>query len=229
MNRPRGDLLGVTVDTVLFTLAPADLRVLLVRRRFPPFAGRWAIPGGFVEAGEPLEAAAARELREETGARGFYLEQLYTFGDPGRDPRGRVVTVVYFSLIPPDRVPTVRGGDDAAEARWFSIYRLPALAFDHDRILKYALGRLRAKFEYTTLAFKLLPIAFTLPDLQQAYETVFHRRLDKRNFRKRVLALGLLKSLSRFRREGAHRPARLYRLKDRKVVLFQGRTMAVGS
>src|SRR5512132_798215 len=133
--------IAVTVDIVIFTLREGDLQVLLVKRKNPPFQGRWAIPGGFVEVDESLEDAAARELREETGVEGMHIEQLYTFGDPGRDPRGRTVTVAYFALVP--AAVAVQAGDDAAEAEWKSVYHLPAMAFDHCDIVNYALKRLR--------------------------------------------------------------------------------------
>lgn len=198
--------MNVTVDIVIFTLREARLNVLLVRRGIPPFKGRWAIPGGFVTERESLEAAARRELREETSLRNVYLEQLYSFGDPGRDPRGRTVTVAYFALIPAD-APTPRAGSDAADADWFRVDRLPPLAFDHDRILAVAVERLRAKLGYTTLAFSLLPARFTLTDAQRVYEVILGRRLDKRNFRRRIAPL--VRPLAATRR-GGRRPARLY-------------------
>lgn len=199
----------VTVDVVMFTIREGRLQVLLVRRGIPPFEGQWAIPGGFVLAGESLEAAAARELEEETGVRDVYLEQLYTFGDPGRDPRGRVVTVAYFALIRPDL--ELAAGSDAAEARWWPADAPPPLAFDHDRILAYAIERLRNKLEYTTVGFQLLPERFTLGDLQAVYEAVLGRPLDKRNFRRKLELLDILVPLAEHRTAGRARPARLYR------------------
>src|SRR5262245_44590970 len=149
----------VTVDIVIFTIREGELQVLLVKRGVPPFEGRWAIPGGFAEENESLENAALRELREETGLSEVYLEQLYTFGDPGRDPRGRVVTIAYYALVSADRAPPA-AGTDAAEARWWPAGAAPALAFDHRKILDYALERLRNKLEYTTVGFQLLPERF---------------------------------------------------------------------
>ncbi len=210
----------LTVDTIILTVAATELKVLLVSRRHDPFAGQWAIPGGFVEPGESLEEAAARELAEETGLHDVaYLEQLYSFGDPGRDPRGQVVTVAYYALVPPavreggagSGHSPVRAGDDAADARWFSIYDLPPLAFDHRRILDYALQRLRAKLEYSTVGFDLLGEEFTLSQLQSLHEVILDRPLDKRNFRRRIQALGLLEPTGRRLMNGVHRPARLYR------------------
>ena len=216
----------VTVDTVIFTIRDKALHVLLVKRGIPPFQGRWAIPGGFVKEGETLDDAALRELREETGVKDVYLEQLYSFGDPGRDPRGRAVTIAYFALISHDKV-KLQAGTDAVEAQWFPMEKLPQLAFDHGAILDYALTRLRNKLEYTTVGFQLLPEKFTLPELQLVYEVILGRKLDKRNFRRKVEHLGILKPLNEWSKESLRRPARLYRfaagkfekLKD-KGILF---------
>lgn len=198
----------VTVDIVIFTIQSGELKVLLVKRRFPPFARQLAIPGGFVHDDEDLDQAALRELQEETGVSDVYLEQLYSFGKPDRDPRGRVVTVAYFALISPDR--KLKAGTDAAEAGWYSVHDLPALAFDHSTILDYALERLRNKLEYTTVGFQLLPEKFTLTELQEVYEAILGKELDKRNFRRKMSILKILKPLSEYRR-GGQRPAQLYR------------------
>lgn len=205
----------VTVDLVIFTIRDGALHVLLIRRGVPPFEGRWALPGGFVREGEALEAAALRELEEETGVRDVYLEQLYTFGEPGRDPRGRVITVAYYALIAADAA-TLAAGTDAEAARWWSSGDCPALAFDHGHILAYALERLRNKLEYTTVGFQLLPEKFTLTQLQQVYEAILGRRLDKRNFRRKMGILGILSPLKEWRREGPARPARLYRFSAKR-------------
>jgi 8-oxo-dGTP diphosphatase len=214
----------VTVDIVIFTIRSGALKVLLVRRAAAPFHGQFAIPGGFVLEDEDLDQAAFRELREETGVADVYLEQLYSFGDVGRDPRGRVITVAYFALISADR--PLRAGTDAAEAKWWAMDQLPTLAFDHAGILNYALGRLRNKLEYTTVGFQLLPEKFTLTELQEVYETILGKQLDKRNFRRKLSLLKILKPLPEYRR-GSQRPAQLYRfvaarfekLKD-KGILF---------
>jgi 8-oxo-dGTP diphosphatase len=200
----------VTVDVIIFTLREDDLQVLLIKRQAPPFRGKWAIPGGFVRTHESLEDAARRELREETGVTDVMIEQLYTFGDPRRDPRGRVITVAYFALVPAPLA--VAGASDASEARWRSMYDLPALAFDHAAILDYALTRLRYKLEYTAAAFRLLPEAFTLSELQKAYEIVLAAPLDKRNFRRRILETNILEEAGG--RQGRGRPARLYRFRE---------------
>lgn len=204
----------VTVDVVIFAVRARALSVLLVRRGRPPFEGRWAIPGGFVEPDETLEEAAARELEEETGVRDVWLEQLYTFGDPGRDPRGRVVTVAYLALVRGDAV--LVAGTDAREAAWHRMDALPDLAFDHARILAYALERLRNKLEYTTVGFQLLPEKFTLTELQRVYEAVLGKKLEKRNFRRKMGILRILTPLGEHRREGVPRPARLYRFSAKR-------------
>jgi 8-oxo-dGTP diphosphatase len=214
----------VTVDIVIFTIHAGTLKVLLVKRGVPPFAGQFAIPGGFVLEDESLEQAALRELREETGVADVYLEQLYSFGDPKRDPRGRVITVAYFALISAGQAP-LQAGTDAAEAAWWPLDRLPPLAFDHDEILTYAVERLRNKLEYTTVGFQLLPAKFTLSELQEVYEAILGKKLDKRNFRRKLALLKILKPVAEYRR-GGRRPARLYqfvaarfeKLKDKGIV-----------
>ena len=216
----------VTVDLVVFTVRDATLQALLIERGVPPFQGRWALPGGFIREHESLDEAALRELREETGVRNLYLEQLYTFGDPGRDPRGRVVTVTYYALIASDKAP-LAPGSDASAARWWPVEKHPPLAFDHGRILTYAVERLRNKLEYTTVGFQLLPKKFTLTQLQRVYEAILGRALDKRNFRRKMELLDILTPMDEWAREGASRPAQLYtfsakrfeKLKD-KGILF---------
>lgn len=217
--------LRVTVDIVIFTLREGSLQVLLVKRGVPPFEGQYAIPGGFIREDESLEEAALRELHEETGVRNVFLEQLFTFGDPKRDPRGRVITAAYYALIASDKLSLVAGAD-AAEAQWFPASSVPPLAFDHKSILDYALERLRNKLEYTTVGFQLLAEKFTLGELQSVYEAILGRPLDKRNFRRKLALLGILKPLREWQRTG-RKPARLFRfaaarfekLKD-KGILF---------
>lgn len=204
----------VTVDIVIFTVRETNLQVLLVRRGVPPFEGQYAIPGGFILEGESLEQAAKRELQEETGVHNVFLEQLYSFGDPARDPRGRIITVAYYALISSERN-SLAAGSDASEARWFPMSELPTLAFDHKQILEYALERLRNKLEYTTVGFQLLPEKFTLGELQSVYETILGRKLDKRNFRRKIDLLGVLKPLREWQRAG-RKPARFYRFSSER-------------
>jgi 8-oxo-dGTP diphosphatase len=205
---------SVTVDLVIFTIAENDLKVLLVRRGGEPFKGRWALPGGFVEIDESLESAAARELEEEVGVRNVYLEQLYTFGAPDRDPRGRVISVAYFALTDAESQ-KIAAASDAADAAWHSVFKPPQLAFDHKKILDYAVWRLRNKIEWTTVGYELLPRKFTLSELQRVYEIILQKPVDKRNFRKKILAQGQIQELNETRADVAHRPAKLYSFKKR--------------
>jgi 8-oxo-dGTP diphosphatase len=204
---------------VLFTIRDEALHLLLIRRAREPFAGRWALPGGFLDIDEDLDRCAERELEEETGVRGLYLEQLCTFGRTGRDPRERVISVAYFALAPSDRI-ALRAGDDAAEAAWFPVGDLPALAFDHADIIRAAQQRLIAKLDYSTIAFQFLPDTFTLAELQHLYEILVDAPIDKRNFRRWALALGQLEETGELRRCGKHRPARVYRLTERERVTY---------
>jgi len=198
---------------VLFTVREERLQILLIQRRGEPFAGSWALPGGFLEPGEDLEACAKRELAEETGVRGVYLEQLYTFGAPQRDPRERVISVTFFALAAYQGL-QLRPASDACDAKWFAIDALPALAFDHAQIVQVAQRRLIAKLDYSTVAFQLMPTSFTLSELQRCYEALLDAELDKRNFRKWILALEQIEETGELRRRGNHRPARVYRLKN---------------
>ena len=206
---------ALTVDCVVFGLDEEDLKVLLVRRDLPPFRDRWALPGGFVRMEESVDDAARRELREETGLTlaDLYLEQLYTFGGVGRDPRGRVVSVAYYALVNlADH--RVQAATDARDAAWFSVSDPPSLAFDHDAILEAALARLKGKVRYQPIGFELLPPKFTLSQLQRLYETVLGRTLDKRNFRKKILSMGVLVETDEVQQDVAHRAARLYRFDE---------------
>jgi len=208
---------AVTVDITIFTVRNDELNVLLIKRAEQPFQGEWALPGGFVTEDEGLEEAAERELVEETGVSDVYLEQLFTFGAPGRDPRGHTVTVAYSALIPSDNL-ELTASTDAEGVAWFAIDKLPELAFDHDEILEVAHDRLVAKLEYSTIAFQLMPEAFTLTELQHVYELIERKEIDKRNFRKRILALDVIEATGEEKREGPHRPAKLYRVIDRSKV-----------
>jgi len=213
----------ITVDVVIFALRDNALQVLLVKRGREPYEGMWAIPGGPVEEGEALEAAAGRQLEEKTGLTGVFLEQLYTFGDPGRDPRRRVITVAYFAVVPASST-VARSAEDAGAVRWWPITELPPLAFDHADILNYALTRLRYKLEYTAVGFELLPPTFTLTELQTAYEIVLGDELDKRNFRRKILSAGVIEPAGGYR-TGEGRPARLYRYRDDAVAEVKARRL----
>lgn len=214
---------AVAADVAVFTVVDGALQVLLVRVRHGAFAGRWALPGGRVRPDESLDAAAARLLAESTGLGEVYLEQLYTFGQPERDPHGRVVSVAYVALIPHGgRFRPVDGNVPAvfADVHWRPVAALTPLAYDHETVVATGLARLRAKLAYTNLVYTLLPPAFTLGELQAMYEAVLGRRLDRRNFRKKMLALGLLRPLGRQRR-GAHRPAALYAFRQRRPMVVE--------
>src|SRR5688572_1951455 len=204
---------AVTVDAVVFGYDDADLKVLLIQRDGPPYRGRWAFPGGFVNINEGLEDAVLRELEEETGITQLYLEQLYTFGEPKRDPRERVISVAYYALVKlADH--TVRAASDARNVAWFPVADLPALAFDHEEILEVALRRLKGKIRYEPIGFELLPEKFPLSELQRLYETIIEQPLDKRNFRKKIISMGLLADTEEIQQDVAHRAARLYRFDE---------------
>jgi len=205
---------ALTVDCVVFGVDEGALKILLIERGEDPFKGCWALPGGFVRMDETLDAAAARELKEETNVGKVYLEQLYTFGAPKRDPRGRVVTVAYYGLV--NRVEhQPQAATDASAAAWYSAAKLPKLAFDHKEIVSLAIERLRAKVRYAPIGFELLPSKFSLTQLQRLYETVLDRELDKRNFRKKVLGLEILIDTGETEKNVPRRAAQLYRF-DRK-------------
>lgn len=208
--------------------------VLLIRRSAEPFADYWALPGGVLPEGESLDRAAARKLLDETGVSDVYLEQLYTFGElsggkpaakrqkgPADDRRpttgSRSIVITYFALVQDEQV-RLRDSD-AWHPAWHNAYTLPALAFDNNQVVDYAIRRLRAKLEYTNVAYSLLPRTFTLSELQQVYEAILDRQMDKRNFRRRMLSLGIIKAAGGTRMEGAHRPAQLYTFTKREPMV----------
>jgi len=204
-----------TVDAVVFGLGPDtqfdgqnELHVLLIERGDDPFKGMWALPGGYLEEDETIDQAVLRELEEETSVKLAWMEQLYTFGDPGRDPRGRVISTSYLALVRAADV-TVEAGDDAAKAKWFPISGLPSLAFDHDKIIKMGLQRLRSKVRWQPIGINVLPEAFTLTELLEVYEAILGHKLDKRNFRAKVMKFGVLIPDGQKRSGG--RPALKYR------------------
>jgi 8-oxo-dGTP diphosphatase len=207
----------ITTNVVVYTLRDGQLKLLLVRRGAEPFKSMWALPGGHLQADEELDASALRTLEEGTGVSGVYLEQLYTFGDPDRDPRRRTIAVSYFALIPSDRL-QLRAAMDAEGVGWFSLNELPQLAFDHGQMVDVARQRLAAKLAYSTIALQFMPERFTLSELQEVYETILDEKMDKRNFRKRILAMEQVVETEQVRRTGSHRPARLYRVRDPSTV-----------
>ena len=206
---------ALTVDCVVFGLDEKKLKILLIQRGLEPFKGKWALPGGFVHVGESLDAAAKRELLEETSVDKIFLEQLYTFGAPDRDPREHIVSVVYYALVNlSEHKP--KADTDASNAEWFDIDDIPKLAFDHKQIFVFSIDRLRGKLRYQPIGFELLPRKFTLSQLQHLYEIVLNKEIDKRNFRKKILKMDILKDLDEIQKAVAHRAAKLYSFDKKK-------------
>jgi 8-oxo-dGTP diphosphatase len=205
----------VAVDTVLFAIDAARVKCYLVNLRWGSSAGRWAFPGGLVREGEMLDEAARRELQQSTGLNDCYIEQLFSFGDPTRDPKAHVVSVAYMALI--DRSSAVHScSQKYAHDQWFEVTALPNLAYDHTEIAEYAVRRLKSKLEYTNIACNLLPPTFTFAELEELYAIVLGRALDRRNFRRRILTMNLLNRLP-LERRGNHRPAALYSFRQRSL------------
>jgi 8-oxo-dGTP diphosphatase len=222
------DPIRVTVDTVVLAVQQDALEVLLVKRKYEPFKNHWALPGGYVEdTDDTIDQAASRELLEETNVGDVYSEQLYTFGDKGRDPRGRTITVAYLALLRQEEF-QLKASSESSGVAWWPVMDLPELAFDHKLIVTYAHQRLKYKIEYSPAAFMLMQSKFRLRDLQSVYEAVLGRSVDNRNFRKKFLSTGVLQELDETSQEGSFRPARLYsfseeefeRLPDRPVFVF---------
>lgn len=205
---------AVTVDAVIFTIQENDLKVLLIERTNEPFRKYCALPGGFLVKNEPSERAIDRILKDKAGIKRVYTEQLYTFDNLNRDPRGHVLTVAYFALVPATTLKIKSG--EKEKPRLYSIKKLPRLAFDHKQIIQYAIGRLRAKLEYTNVIYSLLPSEFTMPQLQKTYEIVLGKKLDKRNFIKKFLSLSIVKQTSKKLSGPRRRPAQLYRFISQK-------------
>ena len=212
-------LMQVAVDSVVFTCDGSIVKVLLIRRKQEPFVGKYALPGGFVEAAESAEEAVLRELQEETGVENIFLKQLKAYTAPRRDPRGRVVSVAFMALISPEY--NLTAASDALSAEWVSINRLPQLAFDHKQILEDALVDLRLEIQTTNIAAQILPKRFTLSELQRLYEVILEKSLDKRNFRKRISQLEILKEVAETKMDGAHRPAQLYQFTTREYTTLR--------
>jgi 8-oxo-dGTP diphosphatase len=208
------DPIMVAVDAIVFTIMHDELKILLIKRKYEPFKDHYAIPGGFVEKDEELKDAVKRELVEETGVNDVFLKQFGTYGSVKRDPRGRVISISYLALISPSQ--KLKASTDATDAKWFSVYHLPKLGFDHKKIISDALRQLRYEIQTTNIAFQILPKKFTLTQLQRLYELVLDKELDKRNFRKRIKELDILNETSDMWRDGAHRPAKLHVFKNAK-------------
>ena len=206
----------VAVLVVIFTVVDGELRALLIHRSAQPYRGRWAIPGGRLRPGESLLEAAVRKLVDEAGVEDVFLEQLYSFGELDDVTPGGAIAVTYFALVDAQRVRLADRAD--WQPGWFAMRDLPELAFRNEDVLQYALERLRNKLEYTNVAYSLLPARFTLSQLQRVHESIVGRKLDKRNFRKRMLSLGVIEATSERRAEGAGRPAQLYRFAKRRPV-----------
>lgn len=210
-----GQNIRLSVDAVVFGYDAGTISVLLIKRKYEPFKGMWAIPGGFVLQDESLEEAVERELKEETGIEIDYLEQLYTFGNPKRDPRSRVVSIAYFGLVHPSTF-DIFASTDAEEVQWFKIDDLPQLSFDHDKILQFAITRLRAKITYEPIGFELLDEKFPFSDLENLYTTLLGRPIDRRNFRKKILSLDILDELDEKISKGSGRPANLFKFNQKR-------------
>ena len=204
---------AVTTDCVIFGFNGERLQVLLIERGIEPFKGRWAFPGGFLKMDETAEEGAKRELKEETGLENAYIQQLHTFSNPNRDPRERVITIAYYALV---KIQEVKGGDDAASAKWFPLDEIPPLAFDHDYILRMATQRLREQIHFQPIGFELLPEKFTLKELQLLYEAILGINFDRRNFAKKMLHLEILTDLEETIWPTPKREAKLYKFNSEK-------------
>ena len=209
----KGDI-KVAVDLIIFTVSDDSLKVILIQMKKIPFTGKWAFPGGLIGDDESIDNAAKRELKEKTGVADVYLEHLYTFGDVERDPYGRVVSVSYFALIPSENI-NLKTIDKYFDIGWFDITNLPELAYDHKKIAAYALKRLQWKVEYANVVYSLLPRYFSLTEMQKVYEVILGRKLDRRNFHRKVKSLGIIKPANK-KQIGKHRPAQLYEFSSRK-------------
>ena len=209
---------AVTTDCVIFGFDGSELQVLLIERGIEPFKGKWAFPGGFLNMDETAGEGAMRELKEETGLETAYIEQFNTYSEPGRDPRERVITIAHYALV---RIQEVKGGDDAAKAQWFPIDEVPQLAFDHDKILRDAMRKLRERIHFEPIGFELLPEKFTMRELQILYESILGVKFDRRNFAKKMMHYELLNQLDETVRPTAKRDALLYSFNKDNYELFK--------
>ncbi|MCT4614161.1 MAG: NUDIX hydrolase [Marinifilaceae bacterium] len=200
---------SLTTDCVIFGFDGLNINILLIQRGGEPFKGKWAFPGGFVDMNESTEEGAKRELFEETGIDNVFIEQLYTFSDVNRDPRGRVISVAYYALVKSSDYNLI-AGDDAAKAKWFKLDEVPSLAFDHDMILRVAHSRLKSKIRYQPIGFELLNEKFTMPELQLLYESILGIKFDRRNFSNKIMKTGLLLPLEEKKQGTPYRAPRLY-------------------
>lgn len=214
----KSSVIKVAVDAIVFGYSKQDgVSVLLIQRKYEPYKNSWAIPGGFVLENESLEEAVKRELVEETGITVNYLEQLYTFGEPKRDPRQRIIAVAYFGLVKASQYQELKASTDAENAKWFSIKKLPALAFDHKQILQVAIERLRAKVRYQPVGFELLDKKFPFSDLEKLYTALLDKEINRRNFSKKILSFDFLEETGELSKsEGKGRPSKMYQFNQKR-------------
>ena len=214
----KSSVIKVAVDAIVFGYSKQDgVSVLLIQRKYEPYKNSWAIPGGFVLEDESLEEAVKRELMEETGISVNYLEQLYTFGEPKRDPRQRIIAVAYFGLVKASQYQELKASTDAENAKWFSIKKLPALAFDHKQILQVAIERLRAKVRYQPVGFELLDKKFPFSDLEKLYTALLDKEINRRNFSKKILSFDFLEETGELSKpEGKGRPSKMYQFNQKR-------------
>lgn len=208
---------SVTTDIVIFTIENNDLRVLLIKRPHDPFKGLWTLPGGFIRENETSQEAAMRILKEKAGVNDVYVEQLFTFDSKKRDPRGSIISIVYYALASREKI-KFDFTERTQSPQFLLVKKLPDLGFDHKSIINYAWKRLKFKLEYTNVVYSLLPREFPFNNLQKAYEIILGRKLDKRNFRKKFIQLGLIRQTGKFLKGPRQRPAKLYIFTSRKLI-----------
>ncbi len=206
---------AVTTDCVIFGFDEGELNILLIERGIEPYKGSWALPGGFLHMNEDAEMCARRKLKEETLLEHIFMEQLYTFSEVYRDPRYRVISIAYYALVKLSDY-SAKPGTDTLNVRWFPLSAIPGLAFDHEKIIQTAIERLKGKIRYQPIGFELLPEKFTMPELHQLYETVLQTTLDRRNFRKKILSMGLLIDHNEIIKGAPHKAPKLYSFDKQK-------------